>query len=93
MVEYSTRLVSEGLWQEVTAVPRAGSGTLAAIAYYSQDLLKLKKGDTLVCDASESTIKSGGTRAGLLLELHHKGVKIYNQETLHAKATLIKVHR
>ena len=62
---------------------------MAAIAYYSQDLLKLKKGDTLVCDASESTIKSGGTRAGLLLELHHKGVKIYNQETLHAKVACI----
>lgn len=89
MGEYNTRLISEGLWQEVTAVPRAGSATLAAIAYYSQDLLKLKKGDTLVCDASEPTIKSGGTRAAVLLKLHHKGVKIYNQDTLHAKVVCI----
>lgn len=89
MGEYSTRLISEGLWQEITAVPRAGKATLAAIAYYSQDLLKLKKGDTLVCDASEPTIRSGGTRAALLLELHRKGVKIYNQDTLHAKVACI----
>lgn len=89
MDESRSRLISETLWKQVAAVPREGIATLAAIAYYSQDLLCLKKGDTLVCDASIATISKGASSGSLLLALHRKGVSIYSQAALHAKVACI----
>jgi hypothetical protein len=89
MDESSSRLISETLWKEVAAVPREGLPTEAAISYYAKDLLCLKKGDTLVCDASVSTISSGASSGPLLLALHKKGVKVYSQAALHAKVACI----
>jgi len=63
--------------------------TFAAIAYYSKDLLHLKKGDTLVCDASDVSISLGKSSGKLLLKLHKKGVKIYSQPALHSKVACI----
>lgn len=89
MDESSSRLISETLWNEVAAVPRERLPTEAAISYYSKDLLCLKNGDTLVCDASVGTISSGASSGPLLLALHKKGVKVYSQATLHAKVACI----
>lgn len=89
MNESNTRLISETLWDQVKSVQRSGASTSAAIAYYSQDLLLLEKGDTLVCDASFDSISSGKSSGKLLLKLHKKGVKIYSQPALHAKVACI----
>lgn len=87
-----SRLISSELWKTVQQLPRAKEPTVAAIAYYSQDLLNLRKGDALVCDASDATIESGSSSGQLLLDLHLKGVKVYNQPTLHAKVACIGSH-
>ena len=89
MKKSDARLVSTDLWEVVKQVPRNGMPTLAAIAYYSRDLLTLMAGDELVCDASDATIASGSSSGRLLLALHRKGVKVYNQPTLHAKVACI----
>lgn len=65
---------------------------LAAIAYYSKDLLNLGEGDELVCDASDPTIASGATSGPMLLSLYRKGVKLYNQPNLHAKLACVGRH-
>lgn len=89
MDESNSRLISETLWDEVKSLQRSGAPTSAAIAYYSRDLLYLKEGDILVCDASFDSISSGKSSGNLLLELHKKGVKIYSQPALHAKVACI----
>gem|GEM_PF-3446961 len=89
MDESNSRLISETLWDEVKSLQRSGTPTSAAIAYYSRDLLYLKEGDILVCDASFDSISSGKSSGYLLLELHKKGVKIYSQPALHAKVACI----
>lgn len=75
MDENNSRLISETLWDEVKSLQRPRTVTFAAIAYYSKDLLHLKKGDTLVCDASDVSISLGKSSGKLLLKLHKKGVK------------------
>lgn len=89
MDENNSRLISETLWDEVKSLQRPRTVTYAAIAYYSKDLLHLKKGDILVCDASEVSISLGKSSGKLLLKLHKKGVKIYSEPALHAKVACI----
>lgn len=92
MRKNESKLISSDLWEAVKQLPREKMPTFAAIAYYSQDLLKLRDGDELVCDASDDTIESGASSGHLLLALHRKGVKIYNQPTLHAKVACVGLH-
>ncbi|MBT9455045.1 MAG: phospholipase D family protein [Burkholderiaceae bacterium] len=92
MKKNGTHLISPELWEAVMQEPREGMPTLATIAYYSLDLLNLRAGDELVCDASDTTIASGSSSAQLLLALHRKGVKVYNEPTLHAKVACIGDH-
>lgn len=87
-----SKLISCDLWEAVKQLSREGMPTLAAIAYYSQDLLNLREGDELVCDASDPMIESGASSGRLLLALHLKGVKVYNQPTLHAKVACVGSH-
>ena len=84
-----SRLLSDGLWPELRKLPRAGQPILAAIAYYSRDQLRLRRGDLLVVDASEKTVSSGSTNATLLLSLHRAGVAIHHLPGLHAKVIQI----
>ena len=83
------RVLSSDLWKTVTAQARKAKKRQAAIAYVTEDYLNLKSGDVLVVDASESTIKSGGTDANLLDELHQRGVILYDCHNLHAKVILL----
>ena len=92
MKNKESRLISSDLWKAVKQLSREDMPTFAAIAYYSQDLLNLREGDELVCDASDPTIESGTSSGRLLLALHLKGVKVYNQPTLHAKVACVGSH-
>ena len=83
------RVLSSDLWKTVTAQARKAKQRQAAIAYVTEDHLNLKSGDVLVVDASEGTIRSGGTDAKLLDELHHRGVILYDCHDLHAKVMLL----
>jgi len=72
---------------------RKKSPVLVAIAYISDHadelLPNLGKGDIVVCDASESSIKGGITSAKILLKWKNAGVRIICYENLHAKVVVI----
>jgi len=70
------RVLSSDLWKTVTAVSKKAKHRQAAIAYVTEDYLKLRSGDELIVDASEATIRSGGTDARLLQDLHRQGVAL-----------------
>ena len=63
----------------------------AAIAYVGVDaakLMPLRRGDVLVCNASDAAIKQGSTSAKALQTFFDKGVKIFNEPALHGKVVL-----
>lgn len=77
-------------WSRITQdVKRKGrSPIVAAIAYIgsdAKDVLPLREGDFLICDASQRAIKQGVTNARSLAALHRRGVRIFSHEGLHAK--------
>jgi hypothetical protein len=80
------RVLSHGLWREVSKIARSATKVHAAIAYVTQaSLLPLKRGDVLITDASESAIRSGQTSVAALRALANKGVEIWTLPALHAK--------
>lgn len=83
------RVLSSDLWKTVTARAKRAKHRQAAIAYVTQDYLNLGPGDVLIVDASEATIRSGGTDARLLQNLHQRGVLLYDCPDLHAKVMLL----
>jgi hypothetical protein len=81
----SARLLSSSLWTEIGRLARKAKRKKAAIAYCTEDKLHLKRGDVLVCDASDACIKAGSTSAELLAKLLKQGVKLFSLPGLHAK--------
>lgn len=57
----------------------------AVIAYVTKKSQLLRKGDSLICDASNQAIKYGKTSAETLEYYYKKGVKIKSLENLHSK--------
>ena len=47
--------------------------------------LKMKKGDVLICDASDKNVSAGAVDRDLLAKLYRKGVRIIHHPNLHAK--------
>ncbi len=47
-----------------------------------------RKGDVLICDASQKAVSSGETDPKVLLRLLARGVKLYSCEALHAKCAV-----
>lgn len=77
-------------WQAITKdVARKRRGPIvAAISYVGVDgpeVLPLRDGDFLVCDASERAIKQGVTSAKALASYLRLGVQVFSHEGLHSK--------
>jgi hypothetical protein len=83
------RVLSNDLWTEVRKQARISKSRKGAIAYVTRDLVGLRKGDTLVVDASTLAIRNGETDAPLLRKLHNEGVQLYDCADLHAKILLL----
>jgi len=63
----------------------------AAIAYIGSDAAKimpLRRGDILVCNASDAAIKQGSTSAAALKSFFSRGVRIFNEPRLHGKVVV-----
>jgi len=63
----------------------------AAIAYVGIDATKimpLRRGDVLVCNASDAAIRQGSTSAKALKVFLDRGVKIFNEPRLHGKVVV-----
>jgi hypothetical protein len=80
-------------WPAITSAVNGANGRVrVAIAYFgtdSHDLLPLKAGDTLVCDASERAVKNGSTNPTALKEFVYQGVDVWSYEGLHAKVVVL----
>jgi hypothetical protein len=77
-------------WAAITKdVARKRRGPIvAAISYVgvsASEVLPLRNGDFLVCDASERAIKQGVTSAKSLASYLRTGVKVFSHEGLHSK--------
>jgi hypothetical protein len=80
-------------WPRITQRVRGSKGkVVAAVAYLGQDapqILPLKKGDLLVCDASRSAIAQGSTSLEAIEQYQRRGVKCYTHSGLHAKVVVL----
>ena len=85
----TTEFLGSDIWREITAVAKASQKPcLAAVAYFAKGAssrLPLPDGSRLVVNASEWNVKSGATCPADLLKLFKRGVRIFNEPSLHAK--------
>lgn len=66
---------------------------IAVVAYIGVDapeVMPLRKGDFLVCDASKLSVKQGPTSAKALLEFDKSGIRVFSVQGLHAKVIASK---
>lgn len=76
------------VWPEITKACRTKGPRLAAIAYvgvHAPDLLPLRRGDVLVCDASDGVLLGRGTSPEALQAFLDRGVRVLSYGGLHAK--------
>ena len=81
------KVLTGDVWAEFGRIAnRSDRKIIAAIAYFYRDNgLRFRKGDLLICDASERAIANGSTSAKLLAALFKRGVELRNLNGLHAK--------
>jgi len=82
-------LLSDALWVELSKKFAKHKRIRAAIAYVTTNHLDFRKGDLLVCDASDSSIKGGKTSASTLRSFFNEGAEIYSYDGLHSKVAII----
>lgn len=89
----AVKLITKNIWATLTkAAKLSKTKSMVAVAYFGQQgssMLPLKKGSTLLVDASDKAVKSGQTCPAELLKLYYNGVQIYSLENLHAKLFVI----
>ena len=84
-----TQLITNKPWQHIRAAAQAATiPSSVAVAYFGSrgdHYLPLRKGSSLVVDASLGAVRCGITNPTALLRLHTKKVKIFTAPLLHAK--------
>lgn len=79
-------ILTGNIWKRVASQTKAAKRRLVAVAYVSSDEhLKLKGHDVLICDASNRVIKAGETSAKVLRSLFDNDVELRCYRDLHAK--------
>jgi hypothetical protein len=83
------KIKSLDLWDELRNLSKGAKLKRAAIAYVSDDsVIVFNKGDILVTDASEQSIKFGRTSAKVLKKAFERGAQLYSCDTLHGKTAV-----
>lgn len=85
----ATRLLTSDLWATASKLAAKSSTRFAAIAYVTAEHVRFKKGDVLICDASEWQVRRGATSAPVLLAARKRGAEIRDCPNLHAKVLLL----
>ena len=79
------QVLTVDIWNQV-AEKANGHRMVVAVAFVTDiGKLKMKKGDVLICDASDKNVSAGVVDRDLLANLHRKGVIIIHHTNLHAK--------
>ena len=84
----ATFLSNETLWQALSDRVKAARHIDAAFAYFGKDgakLLPLRRGDRLIVDMSEATVRGGSTDPHEVEKLVRRGVQAFSRRNLHAK--------
>lgn len=86
------KFVTDNPWaairEDLTGKRPPVTAIVSFIGANGDTLLSLKRGDSLVCNADESTIKLGLTNPETLQRFLRKGVRIYSIQGLHAKVVV-----
>lgn len=86
-------LLSSGLWSRLRKLARSAHRKSAAVAYVTDDRnLVFGKGDTLITDASDESIKSGQTSAAVLRAAWKRKAEIVSVKGLHSKVYVFDKH-
>ena len=84
------QLLSNDVWDTIAARSRRAARRQYAIAYVTDTRpLNLRRGDTLIVDASREAIQSGQTSAKLLLAAKRKKCNVLSLPSLHAKVSIL----
>lgn len=84
---------SDNLWGKLKELSTISRFKSAAVAYVTDDeFIAFRKGDTLVVDASDQSIKTGRTSAKILNKAFQKGAALYSCDSLHGKAIVFDNH-
>lgn len=80
-------------WTAITPAVQSASGrVVAAVGYVGANghaHLPLKRGDLLICDASEPAVRSGATNPAGLRPFLAAGVEVWTHQGLHAKVIVL----
>jgi phosphatidylserine/phosphatidylglycerophosphate/cardiolipin synthase-like enzyme len=83
------KILTDNIWQQISHLTQKAKRKIAALAYVSSpSYLSFRKGDLLICDASDQAIRSGETSATVLEQFFKAGAEIYSCPCLHAKALI-----
>jgi len=81
-----TFLSGKDIWNTFSDLSENCKSVQCAVAYTSEcSSIRFKRGDLLITDASDESIKGGQTSAKELQMLKNIGVRIYSKPLLHAK--------
>ncbi|MDH6284600.1 phospholipase D-like domain-containing protein [Prescottella agglutinans] len=75
-------------WGEIAAAVGSARQRHAAVAFLgvdAPDILPMRRGDTLVVNASDSAVRSRATSPDAIRKYLEAGVRVYNERDLHAK--------
>lgn len=84
-------LTNDDIWHTIPEIIKASKRSDVAVAYLGTDgskLLPLKKGDKLVIDMSERSVKTGATNPFEIEKLLKRGVRVFTRHNLHAKIVI-----
>jgi len=82
------KVLVESLWPTITKLARKSRRRHIAVAYLGRGanrILPLSKGDSLLVDMSENTVRSGQTDPKEIEKYFKKGVDLFTCSNLHAK--------
>ena len=82
--------LGSSVWPDVRRLAAKASRREAAIAYVSDDCpIAFRRGDLLITDASDASLRGGRTSARFLARAVDAGVDVRSHERLHAKVLLL----
>jgi hypothetical protein len=81
-------LLAGNLWNEIKRLSKTSKRKYLAVAYIGRGaskFLRLTKGDSILVDMSEKSVKNSQTDPWEIEKYHKKGVAVFNCANLHAK--------
>jgi hypothetical protein len=82
----SSFVVADAVWETIGDLASKGGEKKAAVSYVTSDVVvKFRKGDLLVVDATDDAVRAGQTSAPVLRRAVMRGAQVVSVPRLHAK--------